>query len=717
MLARRVVAISPDQALAKLLGTALKAAGATAHTYASSADLPAGEISAALVVVHICDSDDLGTLAAITKRLDEDASIVAVVTTPDLRQAVAAMQASDRVAAVVAAQGLTPTSFSATATRLLHGDIFGLDKYVPWGTRVYSTLAGDYQEKSVAIAEISEFAKVMGVRRKFRELIEKCADEMLMNALYDAPVDSQGKPRYEDVPTKTRISLRMEQKAIVQFACDGQRFALSVRDSFGSIARDTVIRYLHKCLHAKDQINQQGGGAGLGIYIMSNSTTEFTFNVLPGVATECVCLFDLTDPAVELRQFGFFGEKIDAAGRLAAGAGQLLPEGTVHPVERRRTPPPPASRGVIYGLIAAIALMVALIVLTALPRLTKTPTSAVQIVTKPTDATIELDGRARGTTVNGEILLEDLAVGRAYRLKASRKGWRSTETVIEAVSGQTPVVTVTLEPTTATVVLQSKPPGATVIHAGTPLGTTPLITKALPAGQPTEVTFRHPGFTDRMQTIDVVGPGERIVVVAELVMSEHFGSVSIQSQPPGAAVYQNGELLAGVLTPVDEHIVQANKPYNFVLKLPGYMPHSVAAKVKPRQQRAAINATLAPGSALSVTSNVKARLRVAGAPHCTGTLPVTECPVPNGKYRVQVNGEIPGAKRVVQVEVKGQPVAQKVEFGLVEATIGYKIVRFQRGVRRAAFPAGKRTVTLVDNNGNRRDMSVRVRLGRTIYVP
>ena len=39
-----------------------------------------------------------------------------------------------------------------------------------------------------------EFAELMGVRRKYRESIEQCLDEMLMNALYDAPVDEQGKP-------------------------------------------------------------------------------------------------------------------------------------------------------------------------------------------------------------------------------------------------------------------------------------------------------------------------------------------------------------------------------------------------------------------------------------------------------------------------------------------------------------------------------------------
>ena len=139
---------------------------------------------------------------------------------------------------------------SAMATRVLAGDIFGLEKTVRWGTTVHSQLVGDYQEKSLCISQISEFAESMSVRRKYREGIEQCLDEMLMNALYDAPVDEQGKQIFSEIPTKTRISLRVEQKVVVQYACDGKSFSVSVRDSFGTIERGTVLRYLYKCLHS-----------------------------------------------------------------------------------------------------------------------------------------------------------------------------------------------------------------------------------------------------------------------------------------------------------------------------------------------------------------------------------------------------------------------------------------------------------------------------------
>src|SRR5207249_796571 len=110
-----------------------------------------------------------------------------------------------------------------------------------------------------------------------------------------------------------------------------------------------------KCLHSDQQIDRKTGGAGLGLYLIANSSTRFLFNVLPGIATECVCAFDLETPKVQLDAFGFFTEKIDAAGRLAAGPSRLLPHGASHPVERRSTIEG-RPRGMIGALSAAIVL-------------------------------------------------------------------------------------------------------------------------------------------------------------------------------------------------------------------------------------------------------------------------------------------------------------------------------------------------------------------------
>src|SRR5690349_11832477 len=349
------------------------------------------------------------------------------------------MQSSDRVAGMMVAEDFDMKLLSAMATRVLAGDIFGLEKHVPWGAQIHSFLVGDYQEKSLCIAQVSEFAELMSVRRKYRESIEQSIDEILMNALYNAPVDAQSRPIFSEIPTKTRISLRVEQKVVVQYACDGKQFVVGVRDAFGTLERETVLRYLHKCLHSEQQIDRKTGGAGLGLYLITNSSTGVYFNVLPGVATEAVCTFDLESPKVQIETLGFFVEKIDAAGRLASGPSRRLPAGASHPVERRM-PVAASGRSPVLTSVLALAVLAALglVVLAAWPRFVGTAKTAIQDHTVPPGAAVEIEGRSVGTAT-GTLTIRDLEIGRAYPVVARLEGYEPRQAVIQPQEGDNPV--------------------------------------------------------------------------------------------------------------------------------------------------------------------------------------------------------------------------------------------------------------------------------------
>jgi len=363
VLARRIIVVSPDKPFGKQVAVALKAAGGTIDVHASPDAL--ATVDAALVVLHL-DGPDASAAREILNRLVGETRMIAILPRSNLAAVVDIMQASDRVAGVLVAEAFDPHELSAMATRVLAGDLFGLEKLIRWGTQIHSQLVGDYPEKSRCIAQISELAAQLGVRRKYRAAIEQCIDEMLMNALYDAP----GRQSVAAIPTQTR-SWRVDPKVVVQYACDGQQLAVAVRDAFGTLERATVLRYLHKCLHRAQQLGapdegiiRKSGGAGLGLYLMVSNATQVYFNVLPGAATEAVCAFDLTTPKLHLDAFGFFVAQPDARGRLAAGAPRELPAGTDHPVERRAPrarSAPAAPTGVVAALVVAIVVTLALI--------------------------------------------------------------------------------------------------------------------------------------------------------------------------------------------------------------------------------------------------------------------------------------------------------------------------------------------------------------------
>ena len=187
------------------------------------------------------------------------------------------MQASETVTAMA-----TSDDAAARVRRVLAD---GVDALL---TDATTRTAIDYDSKLRCISEIGALANAAGVRRKQRDGLALCLDEMLMNAIYDAPA---GEPARD---------------AIVRSACDGVRFTVAVRDAFGTLSRDTVLRYLHKCLHSADPIDHKQGGAGLGLYMMVNSASEVYFEVRPGVSTEVACVFEVAAKRVVLDGFGIF---------------------------------------------------------------------------------------------------------------------------------------------------------------------------------------------------------------------------------------------------------------------------------------------------------------------------------------------------------------------------------------------------------------------------
>ena len=64
-------------------------------------------------------------------------------------------------------------------------------KYLPAGTNISLTRLRDYQGREKAISEVLEYAEKSGVRNRIRDKIGTVCVELLMNALYDAPVDDR----------------------------------------------------------------------------------------------------------------------------------------------------------------------------------------------------------------------------------------------------------------------------------------------------------------------------------------------------------------------------------------------------------------------------------------------------------------------------------------------------------------------------------------------
>ncbi len=183
--------------------------------------------------------------------------------------------------------------FIASATKALRGNIFGLNKYFPWGVTTFSMVVKSYADKNKAIDVLMQYANLAGVRGPVRERIQTVADELMMNALYHAPVDAEGKELYRERTLKELVQLSEVPAIEVHYGSSGRYFGLSVRDGGGSLTRARAMQYLLKARSSTPEMEQKAGGAGLGLISVLRSVSKLIFNLEPGHSTEVVGLFDI----------------------------------------------------------------------------------------------------------------------------------------------------------------------------------------------------------------------------------------------------------------------------------------------------------------------------------------------------------------------------------------------------------------------------------------
>jgi len=184
------------------------------------------------------------------------------------------------------------------ARRLQGGPAPPLGAYLDWGFSALDLEVRATADRDAAAARIQDFVGALQVPRRIAELFAELGHELIMNAMYDAPVDAQGRPRYAS-DRKANIVLADHERPVVRIATDGTRLAMQVRDPFGRLARRHVVDGLARGL-AGGELDESGGGAGLGMMVCHNASTALIFDVAPNKHTEVTALFELD---MNLREF------------------------------------------------------------------------------------------------------------------------------------------------------------------------------------------------------------------------------------------------------------------------------------------------------------------------------------------------------------------------------------------------------------------------------
>ena len=169
---------------------------------------------------------------------------------------------------------------------------FGLSKLLDSKIRVQTIHLSSSAQKIDAIEAVKQFLVKAKFQNRTAALIANSVDELLLNAIYDAPVDAMGKSLYSQLPRSSVLKLEEQSRVEMEVGFDGTYVAISVVDHFGSLEKKKLLSHISK-IYVKDdyKIKTAVAGAGIGLATVFQMGGSFFFVSEVGVKTQVTLFF------------------------------------------------------------------------------------------------------------------------------------------------------------------------------------------------------------------------------------------------------------------------------------------------------------------------------------------------------------------------------------------------------------------------------------------
>lgn len=242
-----------------------------------------------------CDAADVDLAVEWANRRYADASVIAW-SSGTMDPLLEAARSSPKLVSMVGwpsfASMPRPWELSLATRRIIAPNMVAprLSEMFSWGSTVMKFRPRTSQDRDAAIAEVGSLTERTGASQRVAQRVGEVAHEMLMNAMYDAPIDADGNAIYAH-DRKREIELDEKATPTFRFAADGVHVALQIVDPFGRLTRKHVLDGI---LRARaEQLDTSGGGAGLGLGRIYAASTVMVVDVAPGRYTSVTSFFDL----------------------------------------------------------------------------------------------------------------------------------------------------------------------------------------------------------------------------------------------------------------------------------------------------------------------------------------------------------------------------------------------------------------------------------------
>jgi len=146
------------------------------------------------------------------------------------------------------------------------------------------------ERRAQRIDRIAEFFASRGVQPRTITMMTDVAEELITNALYDAPHEA-GWFR-TPVPRTVPVDMPPEHACEISYGVEDGSVFMRVRDPFGALTHQRLLHVLARCRHKDVQFDESRGGAGLGMWRLFSAASTIVISVIAGRLTDVLVWID-----------------------------------------------------------------------------------------------------------------------------------------------------------------------------------------------------------------------------------------------------------------------------------------------------------------------------------------------------------------------------------------------------------------------------------------
>jgi hypothetical protein len=197
-----------------------------------------------------------------------------------------------------------PTFFSKLVGSNIQSSLEGLKPYFVHDTKINRIEIKRSSHKTMAIEALQKTLTNRGIKGRLSTLVAQGVDELILNAIFDAPYSPQDKKRPRHKASRDlEFDMTGQEVVVVEMAASDQYMGICVIDQFGSLNSQTVFEGLKPFItNAPIESDPfKGLTTGFGLSGILQSGLNLKIACQPGVRTEASIFFPIIGSFKEFR--------------------------------------------------------------------------------------------------------------------------------------------------------------------------------------------------------------------------------------------------------------------------------------------------------------------------------------------------------------------------------------------------------------------------------